>query len=233
MITATLIALGRVGPSALCGMVLRRVSCLAQSACSHAVYGCIYNCNIVSSKPETDTSEIKAMPVTQVLSYPAASIQQSNQRATMKTTLLAQSGVPTERLLFDEQIAEEARAVAAEAHDRRLTGVALQLEDGSQIELPTELSKALLFALRGLTQGDVSMRAIPDELTTSTAASILGVSRPTLMKLIESQILPSTKVGSHHRLNARDVFALREQREAEREKAIEELREMDLDHDVD
>ena len=151
----------------------------------------------------------------------------------MNATLLAQSGAPTERLLFDDQVKEEARAVAAEAHDRKLTGVALQLEDGEQIELPAELSKALLFALRGLTQGDVSMRAIPDELTTSTAASILGVSRPTLMKLIESRVLSSTKVGSHHRLNAHDVFALRDQREAEREKAFEELRQMDLDLEID
>lgn len=151
----------------------------------------------------------------------------------MKATLLAQSGAPTERLLFDEQVKEEARAVAAEAHDRKLTGVVLQLEDGSQIKLPTELSRALLFTVRGLTQGDVSMRAIPDELTTSTAASILGVSRPTVMKLIDSQTLPSTKVGSHHRLSAHDVFALREQREAERESAFERLREMELDHDID
>lgn len=151
----------------------------------------------------------------------------------MNTTLLARSGGSAEQLLFDEQIQEEARSVVAEAHDRKLIGVALEMEDGKQIALPPELSKALIFALRGMTQGDVSMRAIPDELTTSTAASILGVSRPTLMKLIESKELASTKVGSHHRLNAEEVFALKQHREDQRLKAFEDLRRIDMELGID
>lgn len=151
----------------------------------------------------------------------------------MNRTLLTHPSALTERLLFDGQVQEEARAVTAEAHDRTLTGLVLRLEGGDQIELPSALSEALLFALRGLAQGDVSMRAIPDELTTSTAASVLGVSRPTLMKLIESHVLPSTKVGSHHRLNAHDVFTLRDQRETERKQAFEKIRQMNLDLEID
>lgn len=151
----------------------------------------------------------------------------------MNTMLLTRTGAPAEQLLFDEQVQEEARAVVAEAHDRKLISLALQLEDGQAIELPAELSHALIFALHGMTQGNVSMRAIPDELTTSTAASILGVSRPTLMKLIESNELPSTKVGSHHRLNVHDVLALKERRDETRRKAIEDLRQMDMDLDID
>lgn len=151
----------------------------------------------------------------------------------MNATLLARSGVPADQLLFDEQIQEEARAVVAEAHDRKPIGISLRLEDGQEIELPAELSKALIFALRGMTQGNVSMRAIPDELTTSTAASILGISRPTLMKMIEANEIPTTKVGSHHRLNAHDVFALRDHRKQARRKAFGELRETDLELDVE
>ncbi|GAA1831673.1 helix-turn-helix domain-containing protein [Agromyces salentinus] len=151
----------------------------------------------------------------------------------MNVTLLARSGASDEQLVFDEKVQAEARAVVAEAHDRKPVSLSLQLEDGEAIPLPKELSDALIFALKGMTQGNVSMRALPEELTTSTAAGILGVSRPTLMKLIESKELPSTKVGSHHRLNAHDVLALREQRDDARRKAFEELRQIDMDLDLD
>lgn len=151
----------------------------------------------------------------------------------MNATLLTRSGVPTEQLLLDEQIQDEARAVVAEAHDRKPAGIFLKLDDGEEIELPQELSNALIFALHGMTQGSVSMRAIPKDLTTSTAASVLGVSRPTLMKLIESKELPSTKVGSHHRLSAQDVFDLKARRDQKRLAAFEDLRRIDMELDAE
>jgi len=151
----------------------------------------------------------------------------------MNATLLARTDAPTEKVLIDEQVQEEAREVVAKAHDRKLVSLALELEDGESISLPPELSRALIFAIKGMTQGNVSMRAMPEELTTSTAAGILGVSRPTLMKLIGSGELPATKVGSHHRLNVNDVLALKENREQARRAAFEKLRQIEMDLDVD
>lgn len=150
----------------------------------------------------------------------------------MNATLLARTGAPAEQVLFDEKVQQEARDVIAKAHDRKPVGIAVELEDGSTLSLPKELSQALVFALQGLTQGNVTMRAIPEELTTSTAAGILGVSRTTLMKLIASNELPSRMVGSHHRLNVRDVIALRDKREKVRAAAFEELRQADRDLDL-
>ncbi len=150
----------------------------------------------------------------------------------MNAKLLARSGAPTEQVLFNEKVQQEAREVIAEAHDRKPTGIAIELEDGTTISLPPELSHALVFALHGMTQGNVTMRAMPEELTTSTAAGILGISRPTLMKLIVSNELPSTKVGSHHRLSVHDVLALRDKREQARRTAFDELRELDVDLDL-
>lgn len=151
----------------------------------------------------------------------------------MNATLLARSGALSEQVLFDDKVQEEAREVIAEAHDRKLIGIALELEDGSTISLPHELSQALVFALHGMTQGNLTMRAMPEELTTSTAAGILGISRPTLMKLIAEGEMPATKVGSHHRLNVHDVLALRDRREQARTVALDELRQLDRDLDLD
>lgn len=70
---------------------------------------------------------------------------------------------------------------------------------------------------------------MPAVLTTTTAAGILGISRPTLMKLIDKGEIPSHKVGSHTRLKAVDVYsALRARRERERA-AFAELMELDYD----
>ncbi|WP_019180157.1 helix-turn-helix domain-containing protein [Microbacterium yannicii] len=151
----------------------------------------------------------------------------------MNATLLAHSGAVTEQVLFDENIQQEAREVIAEAHDRKPIGIAIELEDGSAISLPTELSRALVLAIHGMTQGNVTMRAMPEELTTSTAAGILGVSRPTLMKLIAEGDVRATKVGSHHRLNVHDVLALRDKREETRRIAFDELRQVDTNLDLD
>ncbi|MBF4636208.1 excisionase family DNA-binding protein [Agreia pratensis] len=150
----------------------------------------------------------------------------------MNATLLTHSGAVTEQVLFDEKVQEEAREVIAEAHDRKPIGIAIELEDGSTISLPNELSRALVFAIQGMTQGNVTMRAMPEELTTSTAAGILGVSRPTLMKLISEGEMQATKVGSHHRLNVHDVLALRDRREQARKVAFDELRQIDADLDL-
>ncbi|GAA2542890.1 hypothetical protein GCM10009860_24720 [Microbacterium mitrae] len=145
----------------------------------------------------------------------------------MNTTLLPATHASTQRLLLDERVREDARAVHACAHDRKLRGLKVELDDGSEFPLPAELTKALLFTINSLTQGNLTLQAMPEQLTTSTAAGILGISRPTLMKLISSNELPAAKVGSHHRLNLHDVLALRDKRAAVRKIAFDELRDLE------
>lgn len=88
------------------------------------------------------------------------------------------------------------------------------------------LQEVLQTVARG---GTVTLSSVPDVLTTSAAASILGISRPTLMKMIDAGTIPSHRVGSHHRLKSKDVFAaLRARRERERA-AFEALLELEGD----
>jgi excisionase family DNA binding protein len=94
--------------------------------------------------------------------------------------------------------------------------------------VPEELSNIMARILRIVaTGGTVTVGSMPEELTTSTAAEQLGISRPTLMKMIDRGEIPAHKVGSHTRLRTCDVMAFRGERQARRRKAFEELRALE------
>lgn len=95
-------------------------------------------------------------------------------------------------------------------------------------KLPAELGRILQEVLNVMARGGkVTIGAVPEEVTTSTAAAMLGVSRPTVMRLIKEGQIPSHKVGTHHRLNSDDVFAVRRARRARERAAFDKLRDLD------
>lgn len=109
------------------------------------------------------------------------------------------------------------------------TSLRLTTEDGTT--LPRELSQVLELVLDAMAAGrPVSVATMPEHLTTTAAAGLLGVSRPTLMKFIHDGRIPAHRVGSHHRLLSADVLTLRDELRAEREKAVFEL--LDLEDDL-
>lgn len=84
--------------------------------------------------------------------------------------------------------------------------------------------------LQGVASGStVTVMTTPSEVTTSTAAAMLGVSRPTLMKMIRDGVISSHKVGSHTRLLAADVLAAKRARRERERAAFQELLEVDED----
>ncbi|WP_276310151.1 helix-turn-helix domain-containing protein [Nocardioides speluncae] len=60
---------------------------------------------------------------------------------------------------------------------------------------------------------------------TTEAATMLGLSRPTLMKLVESVEIDHVKVGTHHRIPAQAILDFQRARNARRAKAAEALAE--------
>ncbi|WP_158408233.1 helix-turn-helix domain-containing protein [Corynebacterium mustelae] len=96
--------------------------------------------------------------------------------------------------------------------------------DTNKCDIPEEVTALLTHIRDALAQGEtISLSAMPTEVTTTAAASMLNVSRPTVMKLIRSGRLTARKVGSHHRLNTQEVCALREEMKQTEREAIFEL----------
>lgn len=94
----------------------------------------------------------------------------------------------------------------------------------AECEVTGDLAMAVVavIGLAGAGQ-PVDINALPMELTTGQAADILHVSRPTVVALIEKGLLPATRVGTHRRIRAADVFAYRDQSRSVRKEALDEV----------
>jgi excisionase family DNA binding protein len=70
------------------------------------------------------------------------------------------------------------------------------------------------------------------ELTTAEAARVLSVSRQFLVQLLEQNAIPFHKTGTHRRVYARDVFAYKAKRDAERRKILDDLTRAEIEEGV-
>lgn len=135
-------------------------------------------------------------------------------------------------LTVDEAEIADARTVCDSLAEVQPAAVKIEFEvgpaGGQMVQMPAALAELIREVIDGVSRGaTMTIHSLPRELTTTTAAKMLGISRPTLMKLIAQQKLRAHKVGSHTRLSASDVLAFRdEQREAQR-RAFDELRKLD------
>jgi len=108
-------------------------------------------------------------------------------------------------------------------------------EVGEQVELPHEAYRVLRQVIEAMRRG-LAVTVVPQAqtLTTQQAADLLGVSRPTVVKLLDDGKVPFERTGTHRRILLRDLLAYRDQRREEQYAALEALR-IDLDEveDVD
>lgn len=88
------------------------------------------------------------------------------------------------------------------------------------LRLPRKSAKKVLALLDA--EQSVGAIVIPakEEFTTTEAAKLLDMSRPTLMKLINSGRIEFRKVGRHHRIPASAIQAVRERLQKESEADI-------------
>jgi hypothetical protein len=92
------------------------------------------------------------------------------------------------------------------------------------VELPTSALRLLIDILAQLAEGNaVKVVPIHAELTTQEAADLLNVSRPHLIKLLETQKLPYHKTGKHRRVRFVDVMAYKTDRDRSNEQVLAEL----------
>ena len=106
-------------------------------------------------------------------------------------------------------------------------------EVGDQVELPVEIYNVVYQVVEAMTAGlAVTVAPQSQKLTTQQAADLLGISRPTLIKMLDARRIPYDKIGSHRRILLRDVLAFRNQRREEQYAALEETA-IDIDDEGD
>ncbi|SDM70030.1 helix-turn-helix domain-containing protein [Allokutzneria albata] len=102
-----------------------------------------------------------------------------------------------------------------------------------RVELPVELYRVLRQVVTALQDGlAVTVAPVTATLTTQQAAELLGVSRPTVIRLLDDEQIPFERVNSHRRILLRDLLAYREERRARQYAALEATAVED-DEDVD
>lgn len=119
----------------------------------------------------------------------------------------------------DEAAPTQYALVGAGEHDR--------------VEVPEELHRILVQAVAALRAGK-AVTVTPRDLTLTTqqAADYLGVSRPTVVKLIDANELAAERVGSRRRVKFADVEAYRARRREEQYAALfSDTAELDADED--
>jgi len=96
--------------------------------------------------------------------------------------------------------------------------------DGQQVRLPAEIFDVLREVATAVSSG-LAITVAPRQtvLTTSQAADVLGVSRPTLVRLLERGEIAYEMPGRHRRVRLVDVLAYRDRDRRRRAAALDEM----------
>ena len=99
--------------------------------------------------------------------------------------------------------------------------------NGEHLVLPPEVFEVLHDVVDAMAQGQaLTIAPVHQRLTTQEAADLLGVSRPTVVKLLESGEIPFEQPGRHRRVRLADVLAYRERASVERRGALDRMVEI-------
>ena len=101
---------------------------------------------------------------------------------------------------------------------------ALVSASGEKVEFPDTLYEVLTRIVEILSRGQ-AVTLVPDNqvVTTQRAATILGMSRPFFIKLLEAGVMAHHRVGNQRRVYLRDVLDFARKREQERKAALDRL----------
>lgn len=122
---------------------------------------------------------------------------------------------PTDPSLIDEIEA----FLAAHGSQASLTA-----PDGTCTPIPPEVFDVLTRVVQALAAGSaVTVAPVSMRLTTSQAADILGVSRPTLVRLLDDGAIPFEQPRRHRLLRLDDVLAYKAQQRNDRRAILSEL----------
>lgn len=134
----------------------------------------------------------------------------------------------------EQQTAKTSAATLKEITEASGSATTLVFQvEGKSISVPGRAVKLLEKVLEEMGEGNaVRIASVAHELTTQEAADHLNVSRPHLVKLLETGKIPFKKVGSHRKVLLEDVQKyesdLKEIRRKGLEFLVKEAQEMGL-----
>jgi excisionase family DNA binding protein len=98
--------------------------------------------------------------------------------------------------------------------------------DGEQVPLPEEVYQVLVEVVEAMREGKaITLVPRTQRLTTQEAADFLGISRPTLVKLLEDRKIPFDQPGRHRRILFTDLLAYTERQREDRRAALDRTTE--------
>jgi excisionase family DNA binding protein len=124
----------------------------------------------------------------------------------------------------DAEIVDFVRALADRGILAPKSRAALVAPDNSRVELPEALHEVLVQAAEALMQG-LAVTVIPQSarLTTQQAADYLGISRPTLVRMLERGEIPMSRPGRHRYVQLQDLVSYQEQVQRRRRDTLDEM----------
>jgi excisionase family DNA binding protein len=101
---------------------------------------------------------------------------------------------------------------------------ALVSSSGEKVQFPDTLYAVLTRIVEMMSHGQ-AVTLVPDNqvVTTQRAATILGMSRPFFIKLLEAGVMAHHRVGNQRRVYLRDVLSYARKRDEERKAALDRL----------
>ncbi len=109
--------------------------------------------------------------------------------------------------------------------------------DGERTHLPQEVYEVLKHVVRVMAAGKaVTVAPHNLQLTTQEAADLLGVSRPTIVRLLERGDLPFTRPNRHRRVQLMDILDYQRRARTKRQAALRTMVEISEDlglHDIE
>jgi len=131
---------------------------------------------------------------------------------------------------FDALVA----AFSPEVSQAEIDALESEIKRGSEqvdvrVSVPTDVAKKILKLLTFERHGGSVVLSGKTEYSPFEAASILGISRQTVVRGIEAGFLEARKVGSHWRIPAEEIVAYQQREKKKQKAAAERLARLTLD----
>lgn len=133
-----------------------------------------------------------------------------------------------EEMALAKLSSQELAAVIESQGESQLLSVIDSRGQTHEVTLPVSALKLMVEVLTQLGQGNsVNITPIQAELTTQEAADLLNMSRPTLIKLLDSGALPFSRTGNRRKVPFAAVLEYKQNLQEQRLSALDELSALD------